>query len=191
MRLFSLILLSTVLTACASTKPAGIMAEKCGPTPIKLKDTEVFGFTPVKNKIVVMRVFATWCPYCKEDLATIGAKFKSGEWKTADVQIYLMSYKNRRENRETYTEFIRDTFPKFGIPSSAAQIVYVDKDYPQLAKMKSQTKKLMFEGWQGVPFGLVFGKDGRLAFRGHFTQGPSLLDAHYAFITQLTKETCK
>lgn len=137
-----------------------------------------------------MRVFATWCPYCKDDLTAIGDGFKKGTWKPDDVQIYLMTYKNRRENRETYTTFIRDTFPKFGIPSGAAQIVYVDKDFAELSKMKSQTGKLMFEGWQGVPFGLVFGKDGRLAYRGHFTQGPKIQDAHYEFISRLSKENC-
>lgn len=137
-----------------------------------------------------MRVFATWCPYCKDDLAAIGKRFKSGEWKAENVQLYLMTYKNKRENAQTYTAFIRDTFPQYGIPESAAQIVFVDKDFNELSKVKSASGKTMFEGWQGVPFGLVFGKDGRLAFRGHFTQGPPSQDAHYNFISGLSKENC-
>ena len=180
-----------IFAGCASTKMPGLVAEKCGAeSPVTANDMESFGFLPVKNKVVVMRVFATWCPYCKDDLAHIGQKFKSGEWKPQDVQLYLMSYKSRRENHRTYLEFIRNTFPKFDIPIDAAQIVYVDKDFNELVKAKNIAGKPIFEGWQGVPFGLVFGKDGRLAFRGHFTQGPPAQDAHYAMITKFTKETC-
>lgn len=177
--------------SCASTKISGMVAERCGAnSPVMASDMETFGFLPAKNKVIVMRVFATWCPYCKDDLKQIGELFKRGEWKPEDIQIYLMSYKNKRENHNTYLEFIRGTFPSFNIPLDAAQIVYVDKDYSELVKTKNIAGKTIFEGWQGVPYGLVYGKDGRLVFRGHFTQGPSAQDAHYAFITKLSKETC-
>jgi hypothetical protein len=181
-----------IFTGCASsTKMPGMVAEKCGAnSPVTMTDMESFGFLPNKGKVVVMRVLATWCPYCKDDLTRIGRKFKSGEWKPQDVQLYLMTYKNRRENHKSYLEFIRNTFPKFDIPLDAAQIVYVDKDFNQLVKTKNVAGKSIFEGWQGVPFALVFGKDGRLAFRGHFTQGPPTQDAHYATISRLAKESC-
>lgn len=193
MRKFVITILSTLAftVSCASTKIAGVVAEKCGSdSPVRSSDMETFGFLPAKNKIIVMRVFATWCPYCKDDLKQIGELFKKGTWKPEDVQIYLMSYKNKRENHDTYLEFIRSTFASFNIPVDAAQIVYVDKDFNELSKTKNIAGKVIFEGWQGVPYGLVFGKDGRLVFRGHFTQGPATQDAHYAFISKLTKETC-
>lgn len=181
-----------IFTGCASpTKTPGMVAEKCGlSSPVTMNDMESFGFLPAKGKIVVMRVFATWCPYCKDDLIRIGQKFKSGEWRSQDVQLYLMSYKNRRETQKSYLAFIREAFPKFNIPLDAAQIVYVDKNYNQLIKAKNIGGKSIFEGWKGLPFALVFGKDGRLVFRGHFTQGPPTQDAHYAMISRLTKESC-
>lgn len=191
LRILTIMLPVLISTSCVSSKIPGVIAEKCGSnSPVMASDMETFGFLPAKNKVVVMRVFATWCPYCKDDLKQIGELFKKGEWKPEDVQIYLMSYKNKRENHKTYLEFIRSTFPAFNIPLDAAQIVFVDKDYNELIKTKNISGKTIFEGWQGVPYGLVFGKDGRLVFRGHFTQGPSTQDAHYSFISKLTKETC-
>jgi hypothetical protein len=56
--------------------------------------------------------------------------------------------------------------------------------------MKTASGEPLFTGWNGIPFGLVFGKDGRLAFRGHFTMNDVYEDAHYKFITDLQKETC-
>jgi hypothetical protein len=193
MRKLLMIISTFIFAGCASsTKMPGIVAEKCGATsPVMMSDMESFGFLPVKDKVIVMRVFATWCPYCKDDFTRIGQKFKSGEWNSQNVQLYLMTYKNRRENHKSYLEFIRNTFPKFDIPIDAAQIVYVNKDFTQLVKTKNIAGKLIFEGWQGLPFALVFGKDGRLVFRGHFTQGPPTQDAHYAMISRLTKETCE
>lgn len=188
-----LITMSSALisASCVSSKIPGMLAEKCGAdSPVRANDMASFGFLPAKNKIIVMRVFATWCPYCKDDLKQIGELFQKGDWKPEDVQIYLMSYKNKRENHKTYLEFIRSTFPAFNIPLDAAQIVYVDKDYNELIKMKNIAGKTIFDGWQGLPYALVFGKDGRLVFRGHFTQGPAAQDAHYAFITKLLKESC-
>ena len=180
-----------IFASCVSSKIPGMLAEKCGAdSPVRAHDMSSFGFLPAKNKIIVMRVFATWCPYCKDDLKQIGELFKKGEWKPEDVQIYLMSYRNKRENHKTYLEFIRSTFSSFNIPLDAAQIVYVDKDYNELIKMKNIAGKTIFDGWQGLPYALVFGKDGRLVFRGHFTQGPSVQDAHYAFISKLLRENC-
>lgn len=185
-----LALFTLVAASCATTGTDKGVVRQCGPTPVMAKDMETFGFTPPKGKILVTRVFSSWCPYCQEDLVEMGSRFKKGEWKPENVHLLLMMYKNRKENKNTYLSFIRDTFPNYGIPLSAAQIVYVDKDYAELIKMKSASKQVLFEGWQGVPFALIFGKDGRLAYRGHFTQSPPMQDRHYDLITGLAKENC-
>jgi len=180
-----------VLCACSGPKkPTGIIAGQCGPTPVMAKDLETFGLSVPKNKVVVMRIFASWCPYCKEDLAELGGFFKNGTFTPQSVHVLLMSYQNSRENKSTSDHFVREVFPKFGIPPQAVQIVHVDKNFGELIKSKSAAGQTMFAGWQGVPFGLVFGKDGRLAFRGHFTTSPQFQDGHYGFIHNLTKENC-
>ncbi len=190
--LVSALLLVTVLAGgCASSSKNGAHPRGCAATPVKAKELEQFGFTIPKNKIAVMRIFATWCPYCKEDLAEIGKRFKSGEWTADNVQILLMTYSNRSEGKDTYDKFLRDTFPKTGIPATAAQVIYVTKDFKELAAVNGGDGKPLFEGWKGVPFALVFGKDGRLAFRGHFTNSPPITDAHYRLISEISKEECK
>jgi thiol-disulfide isomerase/thioredoxin len=192
MKLVTLLLPFVFTISCTSaTKDRGIVARTCGTTPAKSTDLQMFGFTVPKNKILVMRIFASWCPYCKEDLAEIGRHFRNGDYTPETVQVLLMSYKGSRENKATFDNFLRNSLPKFGIPSSAVQVVFVDKDHAELSKSKSASGEPLFTGWQGVPFGLIFGKDGRLAFRGHFTTSPQFQDGHYLFIKELTQESCR
>lgn len=136
-----------------------------------------------------MRVFATWCPYCKEDLTALGELFRKGILRSENVEIMLLSYRNPKESKATYDKFLRG-FAQYGIPLQSSQIIFIDKSYNELLQTTSTKGLPLFAGWQGVPFGLVFGKDGRLAFRGHFTTSPQYQDGHYAFIQDLTKEEC-
>jgi thiol-disulfide isomerase/thioredoxin len=189
---FLILLLPFVFAiGCTSApKDRGVVARTCGTTPVKSTDLEAFGFSVPKNKVLVMRIFASWCPYCKEDLSEIGGHFRSGDFTPETVQVLLMSHKGSKENKATFDAFLRNSIPKFGIPSSAVQVVFVDKNHAELSKAKAASGDPMFTGWQGVPFGLIFGKDGRLAFRGHFTTSPQFQDGHYLFIKELTQETC-
>jgi thiol-disulfide isomerase/thioredoxin len=178
------------LVTCASTGRSGVVARRCGRTDVQVNELEQFGFTLPKNKLAVVRIFATWCPYCKEDLDEIAKRFKNGTWSESNVAILLMTYHNRREDKFSYDDFLKEKLPKIGIPESAVQVVYIDKSAEELGKIKGGDGKSLFEGWKGVPFGLVFGKDGRLIFRGHFTMGPQVQDAHYNLITDRSTETC-
>ncbi|HMN67495.1 MAG TPA: hypothetical protein PKC28_03055 [Bdellovibrionales bacterium] len=189
-KFMALITALACLTGCASTPIPGMVQRACGKTPVNLSAMETLGFTPPKNKVVVMRIFATWCPYCKEDLAAIGQRFKRGQWTEDKVHILLLSYANKREGKDTYTEFITKTFGRYGIPASAAQIIFVDQSYKELMKIKGKDGKALFTTWKGVPFALLFGKDGRLVFRGHFTTSPQVTDGHYRLIGELVQETC-
>lgn len=189
---FLILALPLILTVGCSTasKDRGVVERNCGTTPVKSADLEMFGFSVPKDKVVVMRIFASWCPYCKEDFNEIGKHFKSGDYNPETVHILLLSYKGSKENKATFDAFLRNSLPKYGIPSSAVQVVFVDKTHAELSKSKAASGDPMFTGWQGVPFGLIFGKDGRLAFRGHFTTSPQFQDGHYLFIKELTQETC-
>ena len=64
------------------------------------------------------------------------------------------------------------------------------KIFPELSQKKNKSGATLFDGWRGVPFALVFGKDQRLAFRGHFTSSPENEEKHYKYIGQLQAETC-
>ena len=187
-----MILMAAMLAACATPKKeTGVLAATCGSnTPVQVADLAQFGFKPAAGKIGVMRIFATWCPYCKEDLSALGGLFAKGQFTPENTQVYLLAFKNSRETKAGFDQFVKKVFPSFGIPQTSAQIIYVDKNFEELSKAASATGAPMFTGWQGMPFGLVFGKDGRLAFRGHFTTSPQFQDNHYDFITGLTKESC-
>src|SRR4029079_17979045 len=106
------------------------------------------------------------------------------------VRLFLLAYHNHSEDRKTFDRFVNTKFEQFGIPREAVQIQYVDKTFAELEKTQAASGQKLFEGWQGVPFGMVFGKDGRLAFRGHFTMSDLSEDEHYKFITDLQKENC-
>ncbi len=180
------------LIACSTTpkKETGVLASQCGPTAIKVSDLDQLGFKSKPGKVGVMRIFASWCPYCKEDFIEIGTRFKKGDYTPKDTEVYLLAFKNSREDNTTFEEFKNQTFKTYGIPLENTQIVYVNKGFTELGQTPSTSGEAVFTGWQGMPFALVFGKDGRLAFRGHFTTSPMATDSHYAFIQDLIKETC-
>jgi thiol-disulfide isomerase/thioredoxin len=180
-----------MLTSCASSlRTDGIVAAQCGTTAVVESDMQVFGFHPEPGKVVVMRVFATWCPFCKADLMRIGEMFKSGKWQAEHVEVYLLAYQNHDESQASFAQFVSEDLEKFGLPRSAVQIHYVDLPHNQLASKRSASGQVLFEGWKGVPFGLVFGTDQRLAFRGHFTMSDGFQENHYRFISDLQRESC-
>lgn len=178
------------LAGCSSVPKSGILAPNCAKTQINEQEMEKFGFHPVNGKIVVVRIFASWCPYCKSDLYRMGSLFKSGAWSAQNVNVFLLAYRNHGEDGTSFADFVKNKFARTGIPREAVQIQYVDKDYTELAKSRSVAGAPLFEDWRGVPFALVFGKDGRLAFRGHFTMSDLSEDAHYKFISGLQHENC-
>ena len=141
---------------------------------------------------MIARVFRIACPSCKEDLFKIGSFFQNGVWTSDKVQVFLIAYKKEGvEDRKTFDHFMREQMGSFGIPLESAQVVYLNKDYFKLVKTRNRQGHLLFEGWRAVPFGMVFGKDGRLAYRGHFTSSPEQEDEHYQFINKLLNETCQ
>lgn len=192
-RILAVLPLLTLL-ACSSApvKTPLVLAPHCQSTPVKVSDLQKFGFASAPGKVVVVRLFRISCPVCKEDLIRIGSYFQNGTWSKDKVQLFLIAYRKEGvEDRHTFDAFMRGDIASFGIPLEAVQVVYVDKDYYTLVKSRSASGDLLFDGWRAVPFGLVFGRDGRLAYRGHFTTSTGTEDEHYKFVTQLQKEECK
>jgi hypothetical protein len=194
MRLLICFLGALTIAGCASAPkapPSGVLSPTCAATPVKVPDLEKFGFTPAPGKVVVVRLFRVSCPFCKEDLAHIGSLFQNGVWTKDNVQLFLMAYRKEGvEDRGSFDKFMREEMSGYGIPMEAAQVVYVDKEFYSLVKSRNADGAPIFEGWKAVPFGLVFGKDGRLAYRGHFTSSQAEEEQQYRFITGLQREVC-
>lgn len=183
-----------ILSACSSSskkQDVQVYNSSCAPTPIQLGDMKQFNIQPAPGKITVMRIFRSSCPTCKEDLQQIGLMFKTGKWKAENVQLVLVSYvKENVESRETFDAFVRSELSNVGFPIEAAQIIFLNKTYPTLLTSKAANGELIFPDWRAVPYSMIFGKDGRLAYRGQFTIPPSQQDRNYDFITEIQKESC-
>lgn len=189
-RILALIVL-LILSACASRqKLEPVINRSCGKTPIMQTDLSSFNINPAAGKVTVLRIIRSSCPYCKEDLEQIGLMFKTQRWKPEQIQVILMAYRKEGvENRETFDGFVRELAGK-GFPIESVQIVYLDKTYPALLKAKTASGEFIFEDWKAVPYSLVFAKNGRLAYRGHFTMNHASQSAHYDFLTELQSESC-
>lgn len=183
--------ISFLLIGCASKPPAPIFVDKCVPTTTVREDLKQFNVAPAADKVIVVRLFRSNSPYCREDLARIGMLFKEKTWSTDKVQLVLIAYKKAGvESKKTFDDFVRSDLVSLGIPLEATQMIFLDKNFPDLAKIKGKAGETVFLDWKAVPFGLVFAKDGRLAYRGHFTANPNLQDNQYRFIGELQNETC-
>ncbi len=181
-----------VASGCASKPPKPAFNIKCGATPVQRDDLKQFNVTPVPGKVTVVRIFRSNSPYCKEDLMRIGLLFKEKTWSQDKVQLVLIAYKKDGvESRKTFDAFVRTDIVSFGVPLESTQMVFLDKSYPELLQSKSGSGEPVFADWKAVPYGLVFAKDGRLAYSGHFTANSNLQDNHYKFITDLQNETCE
>lgn len=180
------------LTTCAS-KPAPVQSynRQCQPTPVQVQDMDQFNITPAPGKVMVVRFMRSACPYCREDLQQIGLMFKLGKWSSDLTELVLIAYKKEGvESRQTFDSFVRAELAKTGFPLEKAQIIFLDRTYPQLTAAKNAAGELILADWKAVPYSLVFGKEGRLAYRGHFTMVPSQQYNHYDFITSLQRENC-
>lgn len=181
-----------VSAGCASKPPKPAFNVKCGPTPVMRDDLTQFNVTPVAGKITVVRIFRSNSPYCKEDLMRMGLLFKDKKWTTDKIQLVLIAYKKEGvESKQTFDTFVRTELVSYGIPLESTQMVFLDKTYPVLKEIKAKSGDLVFADWKAVPYGLIFAKDGRMAYTGHFTASPELQDNHYKFITDLQNETCE
>lgn len=191
-RMIQILAAALFIAGCTSTSKTDdtVIARQCGPTPITSADLIRFNVTPKPDRVVIVRMIRSSCPYCKEDLQQIALMLKTGQWNAEKIQLVLMAYKKPGvESRKTFDEFVRDLGAS-GFPIETADLVYLDKTYQALLKIEGKAGTPILEGWKAVPFGLVFGKDGRLAYRGQFTMTNARQNQHYDLIGDLIKESC-
>ncbi len=185
-----------IAAGCASksAKPENPRPEfnkTCGATPVTAADLSHFNLKPEPGKIQVVRFFRASCPFCKEDLIRIGSLLTSKTWDTERLQLMLVAYKRPgTDNRKTFDEFVRTELISLGVPLESVQIVFLDKTYYELVATRNKAREPILKGWRAVPYTLIFGKDGRLVYRGHFTESEKFQEEHYRQITELMAENC-
>ena len=118
-------------------------------------------------------------------------RIQSQQWPEDQIQVMLLNYNNSGDDQQDFDRFKNNVFPGYRIPPGMVQLVFLNQDYKYLQSRKAKDAKPLFADWRGVPYALIFGKDGRLVYRGHFTSSPNVQASHYDLIASLTKEQCK
>ena len=148
-----------------------------------------FSVAPHKGKVTVVRLFATWCPYCKRDLEAMNSKF-SPLLKDDKLEVMLVTFMSRKESPESIEMFMKDGAKELGIEKSKFHWLYSRLNSQAVKDLESPKGEKMFPGMQGVPYGMVFDAQGRLRFQGHFTDGEEALAKHYDMIQSLASGKC-
>lgn len=143
-----------------------------------------------QKKVRVIRLMATWCPYCKNDLKNLNDRFANGTYKKDKVQVHMITYDNRREKLNTVQTFMKKA-PKEYAPLNTEQfnVSFWDKTFNDISPMKSNNGLALFPGWSGVPFGVVIDCQDRVIFQGHFTESPEKELEQYKLIEK-AQATC-
>lgn len=102
-------------------------------------DGKPVSLADLKGKVVVLDIWATWCPPCRASLPHLGKLWD--EVKDKDVRIYAV---NQAEDKKDVEAFVKET--KLSVP------VLLDSD----GKMSDQYSA------SGIPETVVVGKDGKV-----------------------------
>jgi cytochrome c biogenesis protein CcmG, thiol:disulfide interchange protein DsbE len=92
-----------------------------------------------RGSVVLVNLWATWCPPCREEMPTLNAFYE--QYKDQDFLLIAINQEEPREVVEPFVEEFRLTFP-----------VWLDEDY--LAEDAFKTVHL--------PSSYVIGRDGRV-----------------------------
>lgn len=163
--------------------------------PVAWKTGKAGKPTPLWNaadakKVRVIRLMATWCPYCKNDLKALNDNLQNGTLKKDQVQIHLITYQNRKEKLASVQTFARDTITRYK-PFSKENftVSFWDKTSNDIEPTKNEQGALLFPDWAGVPYGVVIDCQDNVIFQGHFTNSAEQEAQHYAMIAK-AQDSC-
>ena len=148
-----------------------------------------FSLDSHKNKVTVVRLFATWCPYCKKDLQELNSKF-TPLMKDKKLDVVLVSFFSRRENPETIELFMKNGAKELGVEKENFTWLHSNLKTPDVKALEAKKGEKLFPGMEGVPYGMVFDGKGRLRFQGHFTGEEAVQAKHYEMIESLASGKC-
>lgn len=142
-----------------------------------------------KGKVTVVRLYATWCPYCKKDLQDLNAKFHKlvSEDK---LDIVLVSFLSRRETDESLKLFLSQGAQELGIETKNFKWYHSPVKSADVKAYEVKKGEALFPEFRGVPYGLVFDDKGQLRFQGHFTGDADMTNKHYKMIEALASGRC-
>lgn len=142
------------------------------------------------KKVHVIRLMATWCPHCKNDLKHLNDNFQNGTYKKDQVQVHLISYNNRKEKQDTAQKFARTASKTFApFAQDNFSLSFWDKAYTDIEPLHNEHGTTLFPQWTGVPFGIIVDCQDNVIFRGHFTDSPEQEQEQYAMIAK-AQVTC-
>lgn len=144
---------------------------------------------PTKGKVTVIRLYGTWCPYCKQDIQSLNSRFEPlvGEKK---LDIVLVSFQSRKETDESIDLFLNHGVKELNVDKKNFRWAHSDIKSADVKSLKNNSDEDVFPGFLGVPYGLVFDDKGRLRFQGHFTGEESVRNKHYDMINSLASGRC-
>jgi peroxiredoxin len=141
--LISTLLAMVCFTACQPEKPALVKGEETPAFALKTLNGRVMHYPESFNgKVVVIRFWADWCPFCETEMKDIEPVYR--KYKSQGLVILAL---NVRQDRETAAAFIN----KLGI------------SYPILLDLEGETARSY--GVIGLPTTFVIDRTGRLHTR--------------------------
>lgn len=142
------------------------------------------------KRVHVIRLMATWCPYCKNDLKALNDHFQNGTFKKDQVKVHLVSYHNKRESKASVQKFAREINKRYTpFAQDSFSFSFWDKSAQDIEALQDAQGLKYFPNWQGVPYGIVIDCQDRVIFHGHFTNGPEQEAEQYALIAK-AQESC-
>lgn len=155
-----------------------------------------------KGKWLILNISATWCPYCKIDMFYFLKNLKPYFNKVEQLHITSESTGGRVQSAETTSEFLRvkalsDPYTK-DLNLKEIYFAHTKTSMKDASKFTDVDGELIFKGFRGYPYQMIFNPKGKLIFRGHFTSALKSddgnyyapFDRHYSFISALLKGEC-
>ncbi len=198
-------MLNSVWIVLAMTIAAGNAGAECPPVLSKdanylsalqsqdIRDGAVAGAPRAlaipQGKVTAVRLFATWCPYCKRDMKqlndVLGTSLDQDKLDTL-----LVVFKSRLETEATLKKFMLEGLAQLGVKAQRFDFRHVQMTGAEMKAVKGADGSLLFPEFLGVPYALVFDKKGQLRFRGNFTADEKTIKQHYDMIQSLVNGSC-
>jgi len=157
---------------------------------------ESFDVSKYKGKTVVFMVSATWCGFCKYDIAKTMEWRAKSNWPKDDVVVIHMIVSSGRQDLVSAEAFVKKPMmSEEPLDLAGVDYYYSDSsDFNGFQEMPAASGELLFPGLAGTPYAIIFDKDGIARFRGHYTgrsdDHSAYYDEHYKFIGDVASGQC-
>lgn len=120
-------LLALVLAACSAIAPEVAPVERAQAPDFSLQnlDGEMVTLSDLRGQVVLINFWATWCGPCVEEMPTIDARYRQGDFEVLAVDF--------DEPADVVAEFVRElgiSFPILLDPGGEIQRLYQVRGYP-------------------------------------------------------------